>query len=96
MGERTATKATATKRVLIVDDEPVVLKTLGAFFDRFRPGTRTRSPRRNPPPTRSRSCEGSSSISSCWTSSYPPPAVAGSRRKSTSASAYSRASAISV
>jgi DNA-binding response OmpR family regulator len=38
MGERTATKATATKRVLIVDDEPVVLKTLGAFFDGFRHG----------------------------------------------------------
>jgi DNA-binding response OmpR family regulator len=38
MGERTATKATATKRVLIVDDEPVVLKTLGAFFASFRHG----------------------------------------------------------
>jgi DNA-binding response OmpR family regulator len=40
MDERTATKASATKRVLIVDDEPIVLTVLRDFFASFRHGHR--------------------------------------------------------
>jgi YesN/AraC family two-component response regulator len=38
MNERTVTKASATKRVLIIDDEPIVLTVLRDFFASFRHG----------------------------------------------------------
>src|SRR4029434_7370445 len=50
MNERTVTQASATKRVLIIDDEPTVLTVLRDFFASFRTGTRSRSPRQNPLP----------------------------------------------